>query len=373
MSTLAGVDREAFAQVLRSRMRGDVRTDRIARALYATDASPYRIEPFAVARPAEPDDIAAVVQTCREHSVPITARGAGTSLSGQCVGAGLQLDLSLLDRIESIEPEARTARVQPGVTWWQLNRALRVHGLEFGPDPATKRQCTLGGVVGTNAGGTHSIVYGAAVDHVRTADAVLADGSRVTFGPTMDRLPDRLRADLLRIRDETTPLLDDRFRTLARRGSGYQLEHLCVPHPNPAKLLAGSDGTLALMTSVEVTLDELPAVRVLGVVGFPDMHAAIDAVPALVDTSPCAVELVSQSLLDVARSSAFHGARVRDIDPSLGGLLFVEYQGASLAEAEAGLDRMERVVAGAPFVGRYTDVLAATAMWEVREAGVGAL
>ncbi|HVE91318.1 MAG TPA: FAD-binding oxidoreductase, partial [Actinomycetota bacterium] len=367
---------------LEDRIAGTVRTDPITRTLYATDASPYQILPAAVVVAREPDDIAAVIDTCRAHGLPITARGAGTSLSGQCVGAGLALDCSHLNRIEHIEPDRRVARVQPGVTWWQLNEALRDHGLEFGPDPATKRQCTIGGMVATNAGGTHSVVYGASVDHVAAAKCVLPDGRVLSLKASPDGsmssagATPELAIALEGVRSQARPMLGPQFSTLARRGSGYQMEHLCAPSPNLAKLLAGSDGTLALMTSVEVTLDERPDVRVLGVAGFRDMHAAVAAVPALVATGPSAVELVSSSLIDMARQVPFHAATVRDIDPSMGSLLYVEYQGSTLAETEAGLDRMDRALdstGGADYRARLVDPVACTRMWNVREAGVGAL
>jgi FAD/FMN-containing dehydrogenase/Fe-S oxidoreductase len=354
-----------------------LRTDKIARALYSTDASPYRIEPTAVLVAKHVDDIALAVELCAEFGVPLTARGAGTSLSGQCVGEGLQLDLHNLDAIEWIDAERRVARVQPGVSWWRLNAAARVHGLEFGPDPATKRVCTIGGMIGSNSGGTHSVVYGATVDHVHALDAVLADGDAVRLGESADGTvasagAPRALADVLeQVRART--ILSPNFSTLARRGSGYQLEHLVTARPHLGKLLAGSDGTLGLVTAAEVTLDPLPAVRALAVVGFDDMHAALAVVPSLATTGASAIELVSGSILDVARADVVHRAAVSDVDPDLGSLLFVEYSGPSLAACESGFARMERATAGARWSGRYTDPVAIARMWAIREAGVGAL
>ena len=162
------------------------------------------------------------------------------------------------------------------------------------------------------------------------------------------------------------------FSTLARRGGGYQLEHF----DHQAKFLAGSEGTLALMTAVEVTLDDLPTHRVLAVIAFDDLHAAIAAVPPLVETQPCAVEVVSKSMIDIARGDAFHSKAVSVIDPQAGALLFVEYHGWSGPEAENGLDRMDRVLsacAGVRTSDRYVDPSAQASMWAVREAGIGAL
>jgi FAD/FMN-containing dehydrogenase/Fe-S oxidoreductase len=291
------------------------------------------------------------------------------------VGEGLNVDCSLLDDIEWIDTERRVARVQPGARWWTLNEQAAKVGLHFGPDPATRRQCTVGGMTATNSGGTHSIVYGATVDHVEAIDAIFADG-RAARVDGAGGLPPDIAARLDGVRDRAAPLLGPAFSTLARRGGGYQLEHLCAPTPHPAKFLAGSEATLALYSAIEVTLDSLPTHRALAVIAFDDLHAAIAAVPGLVQTSPCAVEVVSKSMIDIARADIFHARSVSAIDPDAGALLFVEYHGASGAEAEAGFARMDRELdacAGIRTRDRYVDPAAQLQMWAVREAGIGAL
>jgi FAD/FMN-containing dehydrogenase len=256
------------ARAFAGKTQGSVRIDRVTRELYSTDASPYRILPAAVLRPAHVDDLHAAVDVCREIGVSITPRGAGTSFTGQCVGDGLQIDCSSLDAIEWIDADRRIARVQPGARWWELNEQAARLGLHFGPDPATKRQCTVGGMTATNSGGTHSIVYGATVDHVHAVDVVLADGRTGRLEASPDELfasgglPGDIAASLAKVRERATPLLGPAFSTLARRGGGYQLEHLCTDRPHAAKLMAGSEGTLALLTAIEVTLDPLPTHRV---------------------------------------------------------------------------------------------------------------
>lgn len=352
-----------------------MRVDRITRELYSTDASPYRILPTAVLRPAHTDDLHVAVGLCRELGISITPRGSGTSFTGQCVGEGLNVDCSLLDGIESIDTDRRIARVQPGARWWTLNEQAAKVGLHFGPDPATRRQCTVGGMTATNSGGTHSIVYGATVDHVHAIDAIFADGRSARVDAS-GGLPADIEARLDLVRERATPLLGPAFSTLARRGGGYQLEHLCTDTPHPAKFLAGSEATLTLYTAIEVTLDDLPTHRVLAVIAFDDLHAAIAAVPALVQTGPCAVEVVSRSMIDIARADVFHARSVADIDPDAGALLFVEYHGASGAEAEAGFSKMDRELdacAGIRTRDRYVDPAAQLRMWAVREAGIGAL
>ncbi len=370
------------ARAFEGKIAGTVRFDKITRELYSTDASPYRILPLAVLRPAHTDDIHAAVEVCREIGVSITPRGAGTSFTGQCVGDGLQIDCSSLDAIEWIDSERKIARVQPGARWWELNEQAARAGLHFGPDPATKRQCTVGGMTATNSGGTHSIVYGATVDHVHAVDVVLADGRRGRLEGSSDDLiasgglPGDMAARLTKVRERATPQLGPAFSTLARRGGGYQLEHLCSERPQMAKFLAGSEGTLALLEAVEVTLDPLPTHRVLAVIAFDDLHTAIAAVPGLVETGPCAVEVVSKSMIDIARGDAFHSRSVSGIDQEAGALLFVEYHGRSESEARAGFIRMDRELdecAGVRTRDHYVEPAAQASMWAVREAGIGAL
>jgi FAD/FMN-containing dehydrogenase/Fe-S oxidoreductase len=362
------------ARAFQGKTTGSVRVDNVTRELYSTDASPYRVRPIAVLRPEHVDDLHVAVEVCRELGISITPRGAGTSFTGQCVGEGLQIDCSPLDSVEWIDADRKVARVLPGTRWWSLNEEAAKVGLHFGPDPATRRQCTVGGMTATNSGGTHSIVYGATVDHVHAIDAIFADGRAARIdasGGFPTDIADSLDATRLR----AAPLLGPAFSTLARRGGGYQLEHLCLD-PHPAKFLAGSEGTLVLMTAVEVTLDRLPSHRVLAVIAFDDLHAAISAVPGLVETDPCAVEVVSKSMIDIARGDAFHSKAVSVIDPAAGALLFVEYHGWSEPEAEAGFPRMDRVLDGCAGVrtrDRYIDLSAQASMWAVREAGIGAL
>ena len=366
---------DEIGRALTGRVRGTIRTDRVTRELYSTDASPYRILPTAVLRPAHIDDLGVAVEVCRELGVSITARGAGTSFTGQCVGDGLQIDCSLLDGIEWIDRERRIARVQPGARWWALNAQAAEVGLHFGPDPATKRQCTVGGMTATNSGGTHSIVYGATVDHVHAVEVLLADG-RTARVDASGGLPNEIAGALEAVRERATPLLGPAFSTLARRGGGYQLEHLCGAQPHAAKFLAGSEGTLALLTAIEVTLDPLPTHRVLSVISFDDLHAAIAAVPGLVGTDPCAVEVVSKSMIDIARVDPFHSRAVSVIDPEAGALLFVEYHGWSQDEVLSGFDRMDgalKACTGVRTSDRYVEPAAQAAMWAVREAGIGAL
>ncbi len=363
-----------IARAFEGRVRGRVRTDRVTRELYSTDASPYRVRPAAVLVPEVVDDLHNAVDVCREIGLSITPRGAGTSFTGQCVGEGLAVDCGRLDTIEWIDAERKIARVQPGARWWALNEAAAKLGLHFGPDPATRRQCTVGGMTATNSGGTHSIVYGATVDHVHAVEVVFADG-RAARIDAAGGFPSDIRKQLEDVRTRATPLLGPAFSTLARRGGGYQLEHLCLD-PHPAKFLAGSEGTLALLTAIEVTLDPLPTQRVLAVVAFDDLHAAIAAVPGLVETKPCAVEVVSKSMIDIARADPFHSRAVSAIDPDAGALLFVEYHGWTQGECVVGFDRMDHVLAtagGVRTADRYVEPAAQAAMWAVREAGIGAL
>ena len=254
----------------------------MTRELYSTDASPYRILPTAVLRPAHTDDLHVAVEVCRELGVSITPRGSGTSFTGQCVGEGLNVDCSLLDGIEWIDTERRVARVQPGARWWTLNEQAAKVGLHFGPDPATRRQCTVGGMTATNSGGTHSIVYGATVDHVDALDVILADGRTARLDAAGGCRPTSRRSST----PSATRDAAARSLVLDARAPRWRVPARASLHADAARgeVPRRVGATLALYTAIEVTLDDLPTHRALAVIAFDDLHAAIAAVPGLVQS-----------------------------------------------------------------------------------------
>ncbi len=343
----------AAAEALRREVAGTVSTSPLTRWLYSTDASIYRIVPDVVLVAASVADLHAAAAVAGEHGVPLVARGAATSVAGQAVGPGIAVDCFKLDRILAIDPDARTARVQPGVIQASLNRAAAAFGLEFGPDTSTVDQATIGGMVGNNSSGSRSIVYGESKDKVVRVHAVLVGGGPLVFGQCRgDDLVSGLTgpgaagpaAALAEVRERyRRPIAEDYPRT-RRCTSGYNLRELLKPEPNLGKLLAGSEGTLALFTELEVALDSRPAMRTGAALIFATLRAALEANVAILETGPSAVELLD---LDPLRAAPNLAAFTR-MAPLMAGaeraMLTVEYQGSE-AEARAGLGRLRALAA----------------------------
>jgi FAD/FMN-containing dehydrogenase/Fe-S oxidoreductase len=338
----------------------EVDASRRRRAEYSTDASLYRVVPQAVAFPRHADEVIAAVATCAAMGVPVTARGAGTSIAGNAVGAGLVIDFSRhLNRVVSVDPEAAIAVVEPGVVLAELQAAARPYGLRFGPDPSTHSRCTVGGMIGNNACGSRALGYGRTSDNVQALDVITATGDRL--GPDrVDAVRALVNANLATIRTE--------FGRFGRQISGYSLEHLLPERFDLARALVGTEGTLGVLVGATVRLVQAPAATVLVALGYPDMATAADAVPALLPLKPTAVEGMDRRIVDVV--VARHGAaRVPDL-PRGGGWLLVELGGETLAQARAAA---EQVVAAADALDSrvVTDPAEAAALWRIREDGAG--
>ncbi len=345
-------DPRGFLLKLAREAHGDVRGDTATRELYAVDASLYRRLPVGVLRAASLHDLDVVVALAAEHEMPLTMRGAGTSLAGQAVGRGLVVDCSGLSSVR-IDPVERTARVQPGVVLDDLNRAAAAHGLAFGPDVATSSRATLGGMIGNNSAGARSVVHGMTADHLRALDVLLADGTRATLqrgGP----VPARLRAVL--------PLATtDGYPALMRRVSGYALDSIVGPHPDWPRLIAGSEGTLAVLREAIVGLIQPPAERVLALIPHESVDAALDSVPALLETGPSAIELMDRELMDPANRGPIERALLGIVGQAPA-LLMVEYSGDRGEAASAA-----RGLTGARVVD---DPASQAAIWAVRRTGI---
>src|SRR6516165_857898 len=240
MSDSTELKRSVLAQHLRRHVEGEVRFDPTSRRLYSTDGSIYHVEPLGVVVPRTAEDVVVVVQIAGEMGVPLTARGGGTSLSGQSIGPGIVLDCSkYLNKIIALDPESRTARIQPGVILDQLNREAARHELQFGPEVATASRANLGGMIGNNSAGSRSIVYGKTLDHVRRLDVVLANGQRAVFAPLPAKEWERratgktFEAELYRtVRDvarQEAAEIVRRYPRILRRVSGYNLDVFCPP------------------------------------------------------------------------------------------------------------------------------------------------
>lgn len=327
------------------------------RAEYSSDASNYRVVPQAVVFPRTADEVAGVHEVSRRFNVPITPRGAGTSVAGNAVGPGIVMDFSrYMNAILEIDPEAATARIQPGVVMSDLQRAAAPFGLWFGPDPSTKNRATLGGMIGNNACGPHALAYGRTADNVLSLSVIDGTGRHFEAGTSVEAVPglgDLVQSHLALVRMEL-----GRF---TRQVSGYSLEHLLPENGTDlAKALVGTEGTCVTIVEATVRLVPLPAAPILVVLGYPDMPSAAEAVPALLGRGLLAIEGMDSRLVEVVRR---HRGSVPAL-PGGGGWLFCEVSGASAAAELVA-------VAGAVDARVVADSAEAAALWSIRADGVG--
>jgi FAD/FMN-containing dehydrogenase/Fe-S oxidoreductase len=368
---------DALRADLTAAIGGEVRLDAAHRAMYSADASNYRRVPLGVVAPRDAADVEAALAVCRAHDVPVLPVGARTSIAGQAVNVAVVLDFTQhMNRIVAIDPEARTARVQPGVICDAVRDAGRPHGLTFGPDPSTHNRCTLGGMIGNNACGSHSVAWGKTVDNVVGLDVVTYRGERLALGPaTGGPIPDRLRALGERYADDVR----SRFPDLTRRVSGYNLDQLLPENGfDLAKALVGTEGTCATVLEATVRLVESPPARALAVLGFEDAYLAADHVMAVRELAPLTIEGMDAGLIAALHASA--GGRGGDAEtasralPPGGGWLYVETGGATRGEAEAAAHAVATAMqpCGATSVV-VSDPAAMKALWRIREDGAGIL
>ncbi|MFE0174192.1 FAD-binding and (Fe-S)-binding domain-containing protein [Streptomyces sp. NPDC059002] len=350
-------DPGGLGRALRAAVRGEVDLSVTARALHTMDASNYRRVPAAVLAPRDADDVAAALAVCRERSVPVVARGAGTSIAGQATGVGVVLDFTRhMNRLVSLDPATRTAVVQPGLVLDDLRAAAAPHGLTFGPDPSTHSRCTLGGMIGNNSCGSHSVAWGTTADNVHRLSVVSGRGGTHRIGQGWDGAPEALRP----LVDGDLALLRTGFPELPRRISGYALDALLpergVDH---ARAFCGSEGTLGILTEAVVRLVEAPRARALAVLGYTDESAAAEAAAGLLPHGPLTVEGMAADLVRGANGL-----------PKGGAWLFVETGGASPAEARAQADAIVRAADALDAVV-VEDPAGQRALWRVREDASG--
>ncbi|MDL5202244.1 FAD-binding and (Fe-S)-binding domain-containing protein [Streptomyces sp. ALI-76-A] len=349
---MADLERE-----LREAVRGEVGFDVTSRALVTMDASNYRRVPLGVVAPRDADDVVAALAVCRAHGVPVVPRGGGTSIAGQATGTGVVLDFTRhMNRLLSLDPEAGTAVVQPGLVLDRLQEAAAPHGLRFGPDPSTHSRCTLGGMIGNNSCGSHSVAWGTTADSVRELSVLTARGERLRLGPGWAGAPEGLRG----LVDSELPRLRTGFPDLPRRISGYALDAL-LPEKgaDTARAFCGSEGTLGVLTEAVVRLVRAPRARALAVLAYADESAAAEAAAGLLPYGPLTVEGMAADLVaspaDLPRGAAW---------------LFVETGGESPGEARA---RAEAIVRAADVVDArvVTDPAGQRALWRIREDASG--
>ncbi|WP_448615286.1 FAD-binding and (Fe-S)-binding domain-containing protein [Modestobacter sp. URMC 112] len=337
---------------LRAALDGEVAFDDYTRHLFSQDASMYTMTPLGVAYPRHAADVAAAVRLAAAAGVPVLARGAGTSLAGQTVGPGLVLDVSRhMHAIRELDPEARTAVVEPGVVQDDLNRAAAAHGLMFGPDTSTSNRATIGGMIGNNSAGSGSVRFGMTIDHVQEVDVVLADGSTATFGvvdeaerarraqgTTLEAAIHRELPELVAAHAEA---IATGFPSFWRRAGGYRLDRLADGAPfDLAKFLVGSEGTLAIVTAARVGLVPKPAKTVFAVGHFTTVQNAINATEDALSVDPAQVELLDRTILDLSRQKIEYAALGKILQGDPDALLFVSFTGDDEDELVASLDRL---------------------------------
>jgi FAD/FMN-containing dehydrogenase/Fe-S oxidoreductase len=381
----AQIDRVALAEALRAEIRGDVRFDDGSRALYATDGSNYRQVPVGVLLPRDVKDVLAAVTICRRFCAPLLCRGGGTSLAGQCCNVAVILDFSkyMADILE-IDPARRIARVEPGVILDHLRSAAEKHHLTFAPDPATHDHCTLGGMIGNNSCGVHSVMAGKTDDNIEALEILTYDGTRMKVGETSgDELENIIRqggrrgeiyGQLKGIAATYGDLIRKNFPRIPRRVSGYNLNYLLPENGfHVARALVGSEGTCATVLEATCRLVESPPARVLLVVAYPDIYQCADHVPEIMEHKPVGLEGIDDLLVDYTRRKAILSEGL-SLLPEGGGWLLVEFGAQTALEAESqARSLMKRLGShqSPPPMHLLTNPTEARRVWEIRESALG--
>ncbi|MFB6133276.1 MAG: FAD-binding and (Fe-S)-binding domain-containing protein [Halanaeroarchaeum sp.] len=352
------VARPGLQQALEKRVDGEVAFDTYSIQLFATDASIYEVEPIGVVRPTSTADVAAVLEFCHEREIPVLPRGGGTGLAGQTVNEAVVLDFKRhMDAFLSADPGARTATAQVGITLAELNAELESDGLKYAPDPAWGDKSVLGGCIANNSTGSHSLVYEKADKYVESVTAVLADGTVTEFGwmdldelaaaadPAGD-LEARIYAEIHRIVEEEADVVRERYPDLKRNVSGYNFDVLIEEADergavNVGRLLAGSEGTLAVITEATVSLEPIPAATGIAMLTYTDVMDAMRDVPAILEHDPAAVEFMDDVFLDMARETEEFGEVVGLLPEGTDATLLVEFYGDAEAEVRAKVEHLQ--------------------------------
>jgi len=381
-------DYREIASALEKRVEGEVRFDKYSRLLYSTDASMYEIEPIGVVIPRHKGDVQAVIEVANRFGVPVLPRGGGTALAGQTVGHAIVLDFSkYMHRVLEVNREEPWCRVQPGLVQDELNAHVRPMGLLFGPDTSTSNRATIGGMIGNNSAGAHSIAYGKTLDHVLELTAYLSDGSEVVL---KNLSPEALHAkmkenslegqichEIVRLAGEHRQEILARFPKIMRRVSGYNLDEFVKPQPfNLSRMVAGSEGTLACVVEAKMRLVPKPKWTALNVIHYNDLQEALESSQALLATSPYAMELTDKMILDLARGNIEQSKRLGFVQGDPASLMIVEYAGETEKEVRDKVEQLE-ALRTRERIG-YASTLAlkpeeVQGIWKVRKAGLGLL
>ncbi len=388
MSVKPGRDYFEIETELKKRVEGDIRFDRYSRLLYSTDASIYQIEPIGVVVPRHKGDVQAVIEIANRLGVSVLPRGGGTSLAGQTVGHSIVLDFSkYMQNVLEVNKEELWCRVQPGLVQDELNAYVRPMGLQFGPDTSTSNRATIGGMIGNNSAGAHSLTYGKTLDHVIELTILLADGSEVVLKDLAldeierksknDAIEGRAYREVVRLAEQHKNEILARYPKIMRRVSGYNLDEFIKPQPfNLSRMIVGSEGTLATIVEAKMRLVPKPKWTAMDVIHFNDDIEALEASQAILATAPYALESTDKMILNLARGNIVQSQRLGFVQGNPSSLLMVEYAGETEDEVKEQvynleeLRKRERIGYAATLAFKPEEV---RAIWGVRKAGFGLL
>ncbi|HEY7221366.1 MAG TPA: FAD-linked oxidase C-terminal domain-containing protein [Candidatus Binatia bacterium] len=388
MSVKEGRDHFEIEAELKKRVEGDLRFDRYSRLLYSTDASIYQIEPIGVVVPRHKGDVQAVIEIANKLNISILPRGGGTSLAGQAVGHSIVLDFSkYMQNVLEVNKEELWCRVQPGLVQDELNAFVRGMGLQFGPDTSTSNRATIGGMIGNNSAGAHSLTYGKTLDHVIELTVLLSDGTEVVLKDLSpeavesksraDSIEGRAYREVFRLAQQHRSEILSRYPKIMRRVSGYNLDEFVKPQPfNLARMVVGSEGTLATVVEAKMRLVPKPKWTAMDVIHFNDDIEALEAAQRILETAPYALESTDKMILDLARGNIVQSQRLGFVQGSPSSLLMVEYAGETEKEVRDQVEKLEEMRKREK-IG-YAGTLAykpeeVKAIWGVRKAGLGLL
>ncbi len=385
---IQGRERAELAEELRKRVSGEVRFDPFSRVLYSTDASIYQMEPVGVVIPRNYEDVLAVTEIARDNRVPVLPRAGGTGLAGQSVNHAIVMDFSkYLNQVVELNREESWVKVQPGIVLDQLNRYLAPHGLQYAPDPTTSNRACVGGGIGNNTCGAHSVIYGKTLDHIKEVDVVLSDATMAHFD-TLEphELEAKLRGEglesdiyrgVLRIAQDHLTEIEARYPKIMRRVSGYNLDSFLGEEPvNLTKMVVGSEGTLCVVTEAKVNLVPRPTMTCLSVLHFQDIFRASEATVEVLKHGPSSVEVLDKMVLDRSRESMGQSRNLAFVQGDPGAMLLVEFYGESEAELVDKMDKLKQDMEGRRLAYACVNMLTQAdqdMVWNVRKGGLGLL
>ncbi len=388
MATNVGRDYFEIEAELKNRVEGDIHFDKYSRLLYSTDASIYQIEPVGVVVPRHKADVQAVLDVANRLGVSVLSRGGGTSLAGQAVGHSIVLDFSkYMQNVLEVNQEELWCRVQPGLVQDELNAYVRAMGLQFGPDTSTSNRATIGGMIGNNSSGAHSLTYGKTLDHVIELTVLMADGREVVLKDLSpaevkqkskaDTIEGRAYREVFRLAQQHKPEILARYPKIMRRVSGYNLDEFVKPQPfNLARMIVGSEGTLATIVEAKMRLVPKPKWTAMDVIHFNDDIDALQCAQTVLQTAPYAMESTDKMILNLARGNIEQSRKLGFVQGTPDSLLMVEYAGETEDEVKdqiyklEELRKRERIGYAATLAFKAEEV---KSIWGVRKAGLGLL